>query len=76
MQNAAYLRLKNIEIGYTLPVNWMNKVNIKSMRIYLSAYNLLTFTPLKYLDPEFPSSSQGYNYPLNKTITLGLNLKF
>lgn len=76
MQNAAYLRLKNIELGYTLPEHWMNKFKVKSLRVYLSAYNLLTFTSLKYLDPEFPSSSQGYNYPLNKTITLGLNLKF
>ncbi len=76
VQNAAYLRLKNLEIGYTLPSKWMKKINMQSLRIYLSGYNLLTFTKLKYLDPEFSVASQGYNYPLNKTFTLGLNIKF
>lgn len=76
MQNASYLRLKNIEVGYTFPKTWLEKAKIKGARIYLSGYNLLTFTKLKYCDPEFPSSNYGYNYPLNKTITVGLNLKF
>ncbi|MBV3868315.1 TonB-dependent receptor, partial [Phocaeicola coprocola] len=68
--------LKNIEVGYTFPKTWLEKAKIKGARIYLSGYNLLTFTKLKYCDPEFPSSNYGYNYPLNKTITVGLNLKF
>lgn len=83
IQNAAYLRLKNIELGYTLPEKITRKVNIQSLRIYVNAYNLLTFTKLKYLDPEFymtPSggslSALGYNYPLNKTYSIGLNIKF
>lgn len=76
MQNAAYLRLKTVELGYTLPKVWMSKMGVKSLRVYLSGYNLLTFTKLKYCDPEFPSTSQGYNYPLNKTITVGANIKF
>lgn len=76
MQNASYLRLKNIEVGYTFPKTWLEKAKIKGARFYLSGYNLLTFTKLKYCDPEFPSSNYGYNYPLNKTITVGLNLKF
>lgn len=76
MQNAAYLRLKTIELGYTIPEQWLAKVNVKSLRVYLSGYNLLTFSKLKYCDPEFPSANYGYNYPLNKTITIGANLKF
>lgn len=76
MQNAAYLRLKTIEIGYTLPAAWMEKTGANKVRIYLSGYNLLTFTKLKYCDPEFPSSNYGYNYPLNKTITIGANIQF
>ena len=76
MQNAAYIRLKNIEIGYSLPKKWLSKVNAENLRFYVSCYKLLTFTKLKYLDPEFPSTNTGYNYPLNKTYTLGLNLKF
>lgn len=76
MQNAAYVRLKSLEIGYTFPQHWMEKIGVKGLRVYANAYNVLTFTNLKYLDPEFPSSSYGYNYPLNKTYTLGVNLKF
>ncbi|WP_418991092.1 SusC/RagA family TonB-linked outer membrane protein [Alistipes sp.] len=83
LQNARYLRLKNLEIGYTLPRKWLSKINIQSARIYFSAYNLLTFTSLKYLDPEFyihPSeggvSNLGYFYPINKSYTVGVNVKF
>lgn len=85
IQNAAYLRLKTLEIGYTLPSKALNYINLKNIRIYASAYNLLTITKLKYMDPEFytnndPSKSGltdlGYNYPINKTISMGINVKF
>ncbi len=85
IQNAAYLRLKTIELGYTLPKKWMSKAGVENLRIFLNAYNLLTFTDLKYMDPEFftnPDDTKGglgdygYNYPLNKTVTVGLSLKF
>ena len=77
VQNAKYVRLKNIEVGYTLPKKWLKPVHMQSLRVYVSAYNLLTISPLKYQDPEFlSSSSYGYNYPINKTVTLGLNVKF
>ena len=75
MQNAAYLRLKNLELGYSLPKKWLVKARVKDVRFYLSGYNVLTFTKLKYLDPEYPSLNNGFNYPLNKTYTIGLNLK-
>ncbi len=85
IQNTSYLRLKTLEIGYTLPKKWMSKVNIKALRIYISGYNLLTFSGMKYIDPERPGSngaaSNGnvvlnYNYPVNRTINIGANLKF
>jgi TonB-linked SusC/RagA family outer membrane protein len=85
IQNAAYLRLKNIELGYSLPKNWLKAVNIQNLRVFVSAYNILTFTKLKNIDPEFytnPDESKGglsdygYSYPLNKTISLGINVKF
>lgn len=78
VKNAAYLRLKSVELGYSLPEKWMKKVNMQGLRIYISGYNLLTFSGLKYLDPEFniTSKNYGYNYPLSKTVTLGLNVKF
>ncbi|MBF0647647.1 TonB-dependent receptor [Dysgonomonas sp. GY75] len=85
IQNGAYLRLKNIELGYTLPKKWLSVLNIQNVRVYVSSYNLLTFTKLKYMDPEFftnPDDSKGglgdygYSYPLNKTVTVGMNIKF
>jgi hypothetical protein len=84
VQNSSYLRLKTLELGYTLPKNLLTRVGIKSLRFYLSGYNLLTFTPLKNVDPERPGSDGGastnsidiYNYPVNKTYTLGASIKF
>ena len=77
VKNAAYLRLKSVELGYSLPEKWVKNVGVQNVRFYVSAYNLLTFSGLKYLDPEFNvTSSYGYNYPISKTVTLGLNLKF
>ncbi len=84
VQNASYVRLKTLELGYTLPKQLLTRVGIKSLRFYLSGYNLLTFTPLKNVDPERPGSAGGastnsidiYNYPVNKTYTLGASIKF
>lgn len=76
MQDASYIRLKNIELGYTVPKSVLAKTGIKYIRIYANCYNLLTITGLKYVDPEHPSSTYGYEYPLNKTVSVGLNVKF
>ena len=69
-----FLRLKSVEIGYTLP-KFRSMKNF-GLRIYANAYNPLTFTKLKFVDPEHPSDSYGRMYPLNKTFTLGINLTF
>ena len=76
VENGAYLRLKSVELGYSLPANWLNRVKIKNVRIYTNAYNLLTFTKVDYVDPEHPIDTFGYLYPLNKTVSVGLNIKF
>jgi len=82
VQNASYLRLKTTQIGYTLPRAWVSKINMKSVRLYVSGYNLLTFTGLKNADPERPTAGTGdayvefYNYPVNKTYTVGATVKF
>lgn len=82
LHSAAYLRLKSIELGYTFSNKWLQKTGIKSARLYANGYNLLTFTKLKYIDPEHPSetssinSNYGYFYPNDKIYTFGLNLKF
>ena len=76
IENAAYLRLKNIQLGYTLPQQWMRSWGISKLRVYVSADNLFTVT--KYFDgfdPEVQQSS-GDTYPQVKTYVFGLNLTF
>jgi TonB-linked SusC/RagA family outer membrane protein len=70
--NGAYLRLKSVELGYTLP---KLKV-IRNLRVYVNAYNLFTFTKVRDVDPEHPADDYGYMYPLNRTYSVGLNVKF
>lgn len=72
--STAYLRLKSIELGYTLPKS--KALNDMSLRVFANAYNLYTLTNVKFVDPEHPSDDLGRLYPLNKTYTLGLSLSF
>lgn len=75
--DASYLRLKNVEIGYTLPKSISERIKIARLRIYVSGQNQLTFSKLKNFDPEGASGNHSNrNVPLYKTMTLGLNLKF
>ncbi|HMF71187.1 MAG TPA: SusC/RagA family TonB-linked outer membrane protein, partial [Flavitalea sp.] len=73
--SAAYLRLKTVELGYTMPNQILSRFGIKGLRLYLNGYNTLTFTKLKYLDPEHPPSQFGYLYPLDIKLTFGLNVQ-
>jgi TonB-linked SusC/RagA family outer membrane protein len=76
LENASYLRLKNIQIGYTLPVEVTKKANIEKCRFYVSGDNLLTVSNFFYAyDPETPISRGGY-YPQIKTFVVGVNLTF
>lgn len=71
--STSYLRLKSIELGYTLQDFGLRNT---SLRIFANAYNIFTLTSMKYVDPEHPDSDYGRMYPLNKTVTVGLNLNF
>ncbi|NGM73637.1 SusC/RagA family TonB-linked outer membrane protein [Sphingobacterium sp. SGL-16] len=76
IDNAAYLRLKNIQLGYTLPTIWSNKISLKSLRIYSSVQNAFTITQMKGgWDPE-ASDGSGRIYPVNRTFSMGLNVNF
>ncbi len=76
LQNAAYLRLKNIQLGYTLPARWTEKLRIQRLRAYVSADNLFTKTDFFYAyDPETVTSAGG-EYPQVKTFVFGLNINF
>jgi TonB-linked SusC/RagA family outer membrane protein len=75
LYNTAFLRLKNAEIGYTLPSGLLSKVKIENVRLYANGFNLLTFTKIKDFDPE-TSSSNAQFYPQQRIINLGVNVKF
>ncbi len=79
LQNGAYLRLKSLQLGYTLPISLTQKVKIQNLRIYLSGENLLTFTKLiSVFDPELTGGlyGSGTMYPLQKVLSVGLNVTF
>lgn len=78
LRNSAYLRLKNVELGYSLPSLWISKVGLSSVRILASGFNLMTFTKLKDYDPEGLESGVAATafFPQNKTYNLGLDIKF
>lgn len=79
LQNAAYVRLKNLQIGYNVPTTFTNKIKLDRLRIYLSGENLLTFSPLiSGIDPEATGGvyGDGKNYPLSRVISVGLNVVF
>lgn len=73
--STAYLRLKSLEIGYTLPKKG-GVLSALDLRVFANAYNLFTITGVKFVDPEHPDSDLGRLYPLNKTYTLGVSAKF
>jgi len=75
-QNGAYLRLKSVEIGYTIPYHLLSRAGIKGIRAYVNGYNVFTITRLRYVDPEHPSGTYGYLYPLNKSVSGGLVVNF
>jgi TonB-linked SusC/RagA family outer membrane protein len=89
LQNASYVRLKNLTIGYTLPRSVIQKLRLSSMRVYLTGQNLWTYSPMfkitKNFDPEVIEGSDpeinsgggdGFSYPMQKTYTLGVNINF
>ena len=73
--NKNYLRVKNIEIGYSISSGLRDKVGLRDLRIYFNALNLLTFDKHKVFDPETESQS-GVYYPQARVLNLGFNLSF
>jgi TonB-dependent starch-binding outer membrane protein SusC len=77
LQNAAYTRIKNLQIGYTLPVRWNKAMGINAARFYLNAQNPFTFTKFQGMDPErVLTQTRSNSYPNVRIITAGVNLKF
>ena len=80
LQNAAYVRLKNLQLGYTFPKAWVNKIGLQNLRLYFSGDNLFTITGLHgYYDPEALGAAgdqMGKVYPLSRTYSVGMNINF
>ena len=92
LQNGAYIRMKNIQLGYTFPKQWISKIGLQSFRVYISGDNLFTITKMaKMFDPETVSGrtwwdtnntepdnldNNGKVYPLSKVISFGINVNF
>ncbi len=84
LQDASYMRLKNLQIGYTFPKAIANKLMLQNLRVFVSGENLLTFTKLsKTMDPETPgvgkqdnAQANGTVYPLARTYSFGLSVNF
>jgi len=76
IQDGKYIRLKTLELGYSVPQKLLKRIKVKDLRVYTSGYNLLTLTKIEALDPEHPAEDSGYTYPLNKTINFGVNITF
>ncbi len=80
VRDASYVRLKNIQIGYTIPKAVISRIGISDVRLYFAGVNLFTWTNMIAYDPEAPSSSEWANpvryYPQQKTYSIGMNMTF
>lgn len=77
LEDASFLRLKNLMLSYTLPQNWLKKTKfISSARLYGQAQNLLTFTKFTGLDPETNSNMYQAAYPMSRQFSFGLDITF
>ncbi len=74
MRDGSFLRLKQLEIGYTLPQKWTNKIHIDNLRFYLQGNNLFCWSKFDLWDPEL--AGEGLNYPIQRTLNIGINVTF
>lgn len=76
IEDGSYLRLKNVTLGYTLPESITRKASLASVRFYMSGQNLYTLTKYSGFDPEVSGGVDNSNYPITRTISFGLDIKF
>ena len=75
LKNMSFLRLKNIELGYSLPKAWTDKMHLKGLRVFVSGNDLVTFSGFKLWDPELDTRT-GLKYPTMKSVQFGIDLNF
>lgn len=77
LRSGAYLRVRNIQLNYAIPANWLSKVKVNKASIYVNGENLFTFSKYKDFDPEsIVNQNTLYRYPMLKTISGGINVTF
>ena len=74
MRDGAFLRLKQVELGYTFPQSFQKKLHATNLRLYVNAMNLLTFSKFRLWDPEM--AGNGLGYPIQKVFNICLNVTF
>lgn len=74
MRNASFLRLKQLEFGYTIPKQITGKIGMNNLRFYVSGTNLLLFSKFKMWDVEM--AGNGLGYPIQRVVNFGLNFTF
>lgn len=74
MQDATFLRLKSVELGYTFPRDLIKKIKVQNFRVYVSGTNLLCWSKFKLWDPEM--AGNGFGYPIQRVFNVGINLGF
>lgn len=74
-RDVSFMRLKNLDFGYTLPRELTKKYGMSTVRIYMQGVNLFTFSKFKLWDPEL-NTDTGNRYPNMKVINFGLNINF
>ena len=75
LRDMSFLRLKNLELGYTLPQRWTTKIGIRGCRLFARGTNLLTFSNFKLWDPEL-ETTDGLRYPQMKSVSVGFSINF
>ena len=76
LYDASFIRLKDVQIAYNLPKEWMQKIGANSVRLYVIGSNLFTLDKIKFQDPESNATSAGQYYPQQRSFTFGLNVSF
>lgn len=74
LRDGSFMRLKSLEVGYTIPKNLLKKLYVENLRIYVNALNPITWSHFKLWDPE--QAGQGFSYPIQKVYNIGINLNF
>ena len=74
MRDGSFLRLKQLEFGYTLPYKWLQRWRVENLRVYFQGNNLLCWSRFKLWDPELAGS--GLNYPIQRTFNIGFHVTF